>query len=153
MTNTTGIDIEDAIRVHGDWKTRLLLAANGGTEVLDHSRISQDCHCKLGKWLHGDGKELHGKLQSHQLCIETHAAFHLEAGKVAEKINARKFEDAKAMLERQTPYGDASLKVVMAIGKLKKEADLWFQYNTHTKTYTYQYSFLPRPVRGFFMEK
>lgn len=101
-----------------------MTAATGGTEVLDAEKIGQDCHCLLGKWLHGEGKETFGQLPAYRDCVQKHALFHVKAGEVARVINGGDYEKAKKMLDRNTPYANVSLEVVMAIGKMKREAKL-----------------------------
>ena len=45
--------------------------------------------CELGTWLHGKAKSQIGHLASYVECVQKHAAFHVEAGKVAAIINAK----------------------------------------------------------------
>jgi|SRR5471030_1272992 len=118
------INLEDAIKIHSNWKNRLLQATSSGTEVLDPVRIGQDCNCLLGKWLHTEGKIQYGQMPSFNDCVKKHAEFHMQASKVAKNINDGQYELARKMLDRDTPYGEISLKVIMAIRKLQQEAKL-----------------------------
>ena len=77
------INLEDAIKIHSNWKNRLLQATSSGTEVLDPVRIGQDCNCLLGKWLHTEGKIQYGQMPSFNDCVKKHAEFHMQASKVA----------------------------------------------------------------------
>jgi methyl-accepting chemotaxis protein len=74
--------------------------------------------------LHSEAKVKFGSLKSHSACVSKHAAFHIEAGKIAQAINARKFSEAEAMLNAGTAYASASNAVGVAVLQLKKEAQL-----------------------------
>jgi len=117
------MDLDSAIEKHAVWKTKFRSAISK-KESMDASTISKDNCCDLGKWLHGEAKTKFSSLQSHYACVAKHAAFHLEAGKVAQAINAKKFAEAEAMLNSGTPYASASSAVGVAIMQLKKEAKL-----------------------------
>jgi len=117
------MDLDSAIGKHAEWKVKLR-GAISNKEKLDASTISKDNCCELGKWLHGDAKAKFGSLSSYSICMAKHAAFHVEAGKVASTINAGKFAEAEAMLGSATPYNAASSAVGVAIMGLKKEAAL-----------------------------
>jgi methyl-accepting chemotaxis protein len=117
------MDLNQAIDRHAQWKVKFRVAISG-RETMDAETITKDNCCELGKWLHGDAKSKYGHLPSHSECIARHAAFHIEAGKVAKAINAKKFAEAEAMIDMNTPYADASRDVAGAILKLKKESGL-----------------------------
>ena len=59
-------------------------------ETIDAATVSKDNCCELGKWLHGEAKSEFGNFASHSECVSRHAAFHVEAGKVAVAINQKK---------------------------------------------------------------
>jgi methyl-accepting chemotaxis protein len=117
------MDLSQAIAKHAEWKTKFRKAISG-KEMMDASTISTDNCCELGKWLHGEGKAKYGSLGGHAACLGKHATFHVEAGKVARAINAKKFGEAEAMLNGGTLYAAASNAVGVAIMQLKKEAQL-----------------------------
>jgi methyl-accepting chemotaxis protein len=55
-------------------------------------------------------------------CLSKHADFHVEAGKVATNINAKKFSEAQAMLDESgSSFVLASTAVGIAIMHLRKE--------------------------------
>ncbi len=118
----TYMDLTQAIQKHGEWKLKFR-SAIANKETLDARTIGRDDCCDLGKWLHGEGKTKFAKLPSHAACVGKHAAFHVEAGKVAQIINAKKFDEATAMLAAG-PYVEASSAVGGAIMKLKLDAKL-----------------------------
>jgi methyl-accepting chemotaxis protein len=117
------MDLDSAIGKHAEWKMKLRSAISK-QETLDAATISRDNCCELGKWLHGDGQTSFGRLASFRECLTRHAAFHVEAGRVAATINARKYPEAMAMLNAGTGYAAASAAVNTAIMSLKKEANL-----------------------------
>jgi methyl-accepting chemotaxis protein len=124
-TTTKGknMDLDAAIGKHAEWKTKFRNAITK-QEQLDAATIAKDNCCDLGKWLHGEGKSMHSGLPSFAGCIQKHAAFHTEAGKVAAAINAKKYAEAQAMNEGGTPYAQVSGAVGVAIMALKREAKL-----------------------------
>lgn len=115
------MNLDDAVKKHTEWKTKFR-SAIAKKETMDAATISKDNCCELGKWLYGEGKDQHGKLASLADCTAKHKLFHVEAGKVAAAINAKKFTEAEAMLNAGTPYFSASSEVGVAIMRLKKEA-------------------------------
>lgn len=117
------MDLDQAIRAHGEWKIKFRSAISK-QETMDVATISADNCCQLGKWLHGEAKQKFGTLKSHADCVVKHAAFHKEAGKVAQAINAKKYIEAEAMMDSGTTYTEASRSVGVAITNLKREASL-----------------------------
>ncbi len=117
------MDLTKAIQAHGEWKVKFRNAING-KEQMDSVTISCDDRCALGKWLHGPAKQRHSHLSSYRDCVKKHAAFHVEAGRVAKAINAGQYGEAERMLAGGTPYASASSEVGNAILELKKAAQL-----------------------------
>jgi methyl-accepting chemotaxis protein len=117
------MDLQEAIRAHSDWKTKLR-GAISAKSTLDVDTIARDDCCILGKWLHGESRPMFGPLVSHVACVKKHAAFHKEAAKIASNINAKRYAEAEKMLETGGPYSSASNEVIFAIGALKREAKL-----------------------------
>lgn len=117
------MDLNQAITKHAEWKVKFRSAISN-QETLDAETISKDDCCELGKWLHGESKAKYGKFASYSDCVSKHATFHVEAGKVAKAINAKKYAEAESMLGAGTPYSTISGAVGGAIMHLKKEAGL-----------------------------
>lgn len=117
------MDLDSAIGKHAEWKMKFRNAISK-QETMDAATISKDNCCELGKWLHGEAKAKFGRLASHAECLQRHAEFHAEAGKVATAINARNFTEASDMINGATNYAKASSSVGVAIMRLKKEAGL-----------------------------
>jgi len=117
------INLEGAIKTHVKWKVKLR-AAISAKETLDAGTISKDSECEFGKWLHGEAKTKYGNLASYKNCLAKHAAFHMEAGKVAFAINEGKFTEAEAMLNTGSPFSTSSNEVTAAVTALKNETGL-----------------------------
>ena len=117
------MDLNQAIERHVEWKVKFRLAISKH-ETTDAATIAKDNCCELGMWLHGEAKSKFGGLPAYVQCVSKHAVFHVEAGKVAQAINSKRFSEAGAMLNSGTPYAQASGAVGVAIMQLKKEAGL-----------------------------
>ena len=116
------MNLTQAISKHIEWKVKFMSTILK-QESMDTETISKDNCCELGKWLHGDGKTQFENLASYSICLDKHAAFHIEAGKIAAKINEKKFNDAEAMLNAGQPYTTSSNNLYLAIKNLEKEAN------------------------------
>jgi hypothetical protein len=117
------MDLGHALTRHAEWKLTFR-AAIARRLAVDADAVAADRCCELGRWLHGDANARYARLGTYAACVTRHAAFHVEAGKVARTINARQYAEAEAMLGAGTPYAAASSAVGAAIIGLKKEATL-----------------------------
>jgi methyl-accepting chemotaxis protein len=117
------MNLAQAIEKHAEWKLRFRNAI-ASQEIMDTATIARDNCCELGRWLHGEARAKYGKLLSYADCVNTHARFHTEAGKVAAAINAKRFSEAEAMIGSGSPYLTASGAVGGAIMRFKKEVGL-----------------------------
>ena len=116
------MNAEQAIKAHREWKARFL-AAMGKLEKMDVSRIRADDLCHFGQWLHGsEAKGAFGHLAEYRQCVEAHKAFHAEAGRVAELVNAADMHAAASKLNHGTPYAEASESLSMAVIAMFKAA-------------------------------
>ncbi len=120
MTSDSDILIASHIR----WKLKLHDAIRNKA-TLDVTVISKDDCCVLGKWLYGsDTVSQIGRRESYRDCVERHAAFHLVAGKVAEVINAKKYDEAALLLrDGDSPFNRSSAEVVATIFKLESDVN------------------------------
>jgi hypothetical protein len=108
--------LNKAITAHSAWKTRLRSALDSGT-VPDVSTVRSDNLCDLGKWIHGEGKELEARPEFQDLRAK-HARFHVAAAAVVNLIAAKKKAEAAQSLE-SGEFAQASREVIAAITKLK----------------------------------
>jgi hypothetical protein len=118
--SSAGINLDNAIKAHADWRSKLRAAANN-SEQLDAETIARDDCCELGKWLHGAGGSKFGGKPTFVSLIGGHKKFHIEAGKVARVVNQGAGEQAVNMLGSGTPFAIASGEVSRIIVQLKKE--------------------------------
>jgi Chemoreceptor zinc-binding domain len=116
------MNLNEAISKHIEWKVKFMTTILK-QEAMDTETISKDNCCELGKWLHEDGKAQFENLASYSICLNKHATFHIEAGKIAAKINEKKFNDAEAMLKAGLPYTTSSNSLSLAIKNLEHEAN------------------------------
>ncbi|MDI1276522.1 methyl-accepting chemotaxis protein [Methylobacter sp.] len=117
------MDLDVALHKHAEWKVKFRTAISHN-EKLDVVTISKDNCCDFGKWLHGNTKLHLGHLESFSECISKHAAFHVEAGKVAQAINDKRHQEANTMLDTDSDFIAASSAVGVAIMRLKKDVAL-----------------------------
>lgn len=113
------MDLDDALAAHAEWRVKLRKAINDKSQ-LDAASIGRDDACAFGRWLRNEGRLEFGGRKSYKDCLDLHAAFHRRAGAVASLVNARKFPEATAALDG-ADYADASLKLAVAVRRLKKE--------------------------------
>lgn len=114
------MNLEESLNSHADWKEKFLSAIHS-REQLDSESISSERCCKLGKWLFGEAIHLHGTQRSYQRLVQTHAAFHYEAGRVARLINEKQYTEAEAQMSPNTPLALSSHAVFAAITLFFKE--------------------------------
>jgi hypothetical protein len=114
------VDLKMAVQKHAEWKYKFRTAMTT-SEPMDAATISKDNCCEIGKWLYGEAKAQHSHLGSYAKCLAAHAAFHVEAGKIAVLINSGKKDEAEQMLGASTPYHEASKRVGIAIIELNNE--------------------------------
>lgn len=115
------MNFDEARQKHADWRVKFRSAITR-KEKLDPAAIAKDDRCDLGKWLHGEAKAKYSGLPSYRECVERHAHFHLEASKVAESINAAKYDEAGELLAMGSGFSKASAAIGVALDGLEKEA-------------------------------
>ena len=116
------MDFDKATAAHADWKVKLRVALTNH-DTLDAQAICSDRNCDLGRWLHGEARQRLGTNPSFLQCVEAHREFHLCAGKVAEAINRKDDAAAEKMLGMGAPFGEASMKVAVALRRLRREVE------------------------------
>ena len=112
--------LDQAVHKHAEWKVKFR-AAIASHEKLDAATIARDDCCDFGKWLNGDAKPQLSSLASFTDCQSKHAAFHQEAGKVAQAINSQNYQQANNMLNTGSQFSSASALVGQSIQRLKKD--------------------------------
>ena len=120
ICNVSDIFSLELVASHAHWKMKLDIAI-AKEESLDAELLSRDDCCVLGKWLHDGGKQFID-LQSYRNCLVKHAIFHIEAGKIAECINAQNYEYALQLLDSSTSdFNQTSEEVVSSICCLEND--------------------------------
>ena len=114
------MDLNVAIQKHAEWKFKFRNAIFSN-ETMDAAAIAKDNNCEFGKWLHGEGKALYGQSPRFAICVAGHAAFHVEAGRIAAAINAKKSGEAEKMIAAGSAFSEASKKVSLAIVELGQD--------------------------------
>lgn len=114
-----GINLDNAIKAHADWRTKLRAAASK-SETLDADMIGRDDCCEVGKWLHGKGASSFGSRPTFVNLVAGHKSFHQEAGKIARIVNQGS-RNVDALMESGTPFAHASNEVTRLIVQLKRE--------------------------------
>lgn len=108
---------------HAYWKEKLCNAITN-KETLDVKEIFKPDSCDVGYWLHHS--EVHPQiahLQSYHDLMKKNAEFHVQASKVAEYINAKKYDSALRLTDCTSAFESASNAVITAIFLLKKDFD------------------------------
>jgi len=111
------MDLEEAIRKHTEWKLKFRMAIFR-KEQLDAATIAKDDCCMLGQWLHGPAGASLGSLPEFNAACAVHKAFHIEAGKVAETINAAKYAEAEHAMANDSAYATVSHRVAATLTAL-----------------------------------
>jgi hypothetical protein len=115
------MDAEQAIQAHSAWKERFFVAMAKRQQMNVKEILADNC-CDFGKWLYGEAKDKFGHLASYGECVALHAAFHQEAGKVAQEINEGDFLHAShQFVNHGTPYAMASAALIKGTLALFKE--------------------------------
>jgi methyl-accepting chemotaxis protein len=116
------MDMTQVIQKHTQWKIKLRTATSK-REAMDLGVIADATRSELGVWLHGEAKRLYGHLKPYARCVSINTQFHIEAAKVAQAINAQRYNVAISMMGIGTPYSDASSELGVALFELKNEVN------------------------------
>jgi methyl-accepting chemotaxis protein len=117
------MDLNSALQKHTAWKHKFLTSLRSN-EKLDVPSISKDTICELGNWLNGKGRKLYAKYDSYARCVVDHAAFHVEAGRIATAANANRLPEAQRLIAPGSTFDTLSKKVSLLIVELKNEAGI-----------------------------
>lgn len=99
----------EIISAHVRWKQRLLDYIADNSEKLDPALVATDDHCKLGKWIYGEGQAYAGLPHFDKVRAE-HAAFHKHAAAVVTFVNRGDHATAKQVLHGEYAKVSNSLK-------------------------------------------
>jgi len=116
--NADAIDFDKVIAAHQQWRVTLRNAALKGKEV-DSATLRRDDCCMLGQWIYGPGGQRWGREPTFTELVGHHKAFHMEAGKVADLINAGQTAEAEQHMGPGTPFVQAGHNVTQTIRVLR----------------------------------
>jgi aerotaxis receptor len=116
------LDFDQAFAVHQEWRVMLRNAVQRKLSVNADEMRRDDC-CKLGKWLHGPGGKRWGHEPVFTQLVKVHRDFHKEAGKVADTIMKRQYEQADKQMEPGTPFAEASKVVAQMLKQLRMRVE------------------------------
>lgn len=114
-------DPDEAIRTHLDW-TEAFRAAIVLGRAVEVDQVARVDRCDLGRWLEGRGRQAYADHPAFAELVAAHDAFHSEAARVAELINAGRHGEAEKRLWAGTRYARASQSVCAAIRALARTA-------------------------------
>ena len=98
----SGLNLKEVLDAHDAWKSKLAAELSGASsEPIDADIIASDCHCVLGKWLHGKGKKDYSKLSEYKMAVDAHAKFHQTAAEVVIQHQSGHTSQAKQLLKTQ----------------------------------------------------
>lgn len=112
-------NFDKAIEAHRQWKVTLRRAIEE-QQQLDADTLCKDDRCPLGQWLHGPGGTRWGSKPSFRELMTRHAEFHVAAGDVARKINARNYADAERLIGSGSRFAHVSTEVSTLLTKAKR---------------------------------
>lgn len=117
------MDFDHAIVAHVSWKSKVRHHMQG-TETLVASEVAKDDRCELGKWLHSQEQEYHGKPEFDE-AVQAHAQFHRVAGDVIHQSKKVSQEEMEKMIASGSEYGKASAHCVAALTALRDAVKNW----------------------------
>ncbi len=113
-----GLNFQQAIEAHQQWKHRLLKYVEGvSQETLDPHVICCDDKCVLGIWIHTSGRESFGHLPLYSDIKDTHAQFHTVAGDIVTRKQSGDAKGADNLLNSGL-YTKLSVNLQMMLAKL-----------------------------------
>ena len=108
-----GLDMKSALDAHLEWTQRLEAPMNGSSaEELEVAIVASDCHCILGKWIHGEAKQQFSQLPEYRELQRIHADFHLTAGEILRQIQSRPGDGSVSLKPIQRQSGSVQLALV-----------------------------------------
>jgi len=116
------LDFEAVLAAHQQWRVNLRNAINRKLSV-DADKARRDDCSELGQWLYGPGKTRWGRAPAFTQLVGAHKTFHAEAGKVADVINQKKYDEAGRMVGNDAPFHKAGQVVSNAIRALRQAVE------------------------------
>ena len=111
----------EIISAHIRWKQRLLDYIENNSEKLDPAQVGTDDHCKLGKWIYGEG-QAYANMPHFDKVRTEHAKFHKHAAAVVTFVNLGDHATAQQVLNGE--YAQTSKNLKKEILVLAKEVGI-----------------------------
>lgn len=109
-----GLDMKAAIDAHNEWKRRLESQIRGDAgETLQVATVAADCNCKLGKWIHAEGRQGFGRLPEFGQLKKAHAEFHLCAGTILSAAHDGETDKASQALKRDLRHHSDAVQLAL----------------------------------------
>ncbi len=95
-----GLNMKAALDAHLSWTRHFEEIIKGHYhEQIQVDDIASDDRCVLGKWIHGDAKQLLSHVAEYHELKNIHAHFHITAGYVASNIEKGEINEAREQLK------------------------------------------------------
>ena len=92
------LDYQEALQSHQKYSI-LLRNAILRKLTVDADTLRRDDCCDIGEWIQGAGGQRYGRAPGFSELIKQHRALHQEAGKAADAVNQKRYDEARALLE------------------------------------------------------
>lgn len=99
-----------------------LVAAVTERHTIDPAALRTDRHCPTGCWLHGEGARRWAGNHAFLGLLETHRAFHQQAGVVADQISRGQWGEAQKALRNGSPFALALADLNAALRRMRATA-------------------------------
>ncbi len=114
------MDLDNAISVHVQWKSKLTAFIARPDNSLNADSVAKENQCELGQWLYGEGRA-HSKLPEFAKVASDHQRFHKAAGEVIRKAQSGVNMTEEVALGAKSEYAAASNAVVGSLLSMKKK--------------------------------
>ena len=91
-------------------------------ESLDPAMVGMDNRCVLGQWIHGEAVQFN-QMKEYTELVHEHSNFHKCAADVLRMALAGQTEKAKAQLDAEGPFMEASIHTINAIRHLRRKVE------------------------------
>jgi hypothetical protein len=115
------MDFQEQAHHHHQIREALVAAVNE-RRPRDPAELRSDRLCPLGCWLHGEGARRWAGNHAFLGLLETHRAFHQQAGLVADLIGRERWSDAQRALRNGSPFALALADLTAALRRMRAAA-------------------------------